>query len=378
MSDENLSHLARTIRTTLSLVDKFASSLKVTSSPSGPRPSSASTTAESRECSEPLPLLLASATLIRAHATKLSLLTITPPFTPTALSTVLQELSTGPLPTLLAAFTTLAPSIYTHTLHSEVHFRISQLLHDLRDLVSEVSVRCDALPSETYTQNYATEDAKRNQQAPSLTATGQVWADCDALISIGHDGLAGVMVSKAQGYRDLLVDAIAELDAWSKEETVLPDDEDNDNDSDEEEEDEENEIFPSTPNPTEAIRPTLTLALKRLVLIKHLFTAVVKHRLRHLPSPSIDLASKLDRLIKGLCAVPDAVDDLASAFYDLDVDAAVENLARCVALANEAVEPIERRWDHTNIGAVEDPFSSWLEKWKDAVGAKPSSNGVGA
>src|SRR5579862_9375993 len=99
MADEaSLDRLRLALTTTRSLLQQFLASLAA-----APSPAPAPTAAEAQQSTDPLALLNASATLTKAHTTKLAPLPLNPPFTPTAISTVLHDLSTGALPAMMTA-----------------------------------------------------------------------------------------------------------------------------------------------------------------------------------------------------------------------------------------------------------------------------------
>ncbi len=84
---------------------------------------------------EALSLAHDSATLIRAHATKISLLIINEPFTSTAITKVLRELVAGPLPGLASASQLCDPTRYTETIRRDLSLRSSQVLKHIKELV---------------------------------------------------------------------------------------------------------------------------------------------------------------------------------------------------------------------------------------------------
>jgi hypothetical protein len=72
----------------------------------------------------------------------------------------------------------------------------------------------------------------------------------------------------------------------------------------------------------------------------------------------------LDHLMAVLKQIPDTVDDLASAFYDLDKDEAKETLDKTCREAEAAAELVRKSWTGS-----EDEFTAWLGKWSTALNA---------
>src|SRR5438876_242251 len=127
-SDAGLERLHLTLTTTLSLLRQFLSSLSTTPPPT-------TTTTNPPTASDPLPLLSTAATLTKAHTTKLSLLLLTPPFTPTAISGVLHDLSAGALPVMMTAVEQCSPEVWGQTLSDEVRGGVRRVLRGLVALV---------------------------------------------------------------------------------------------------------------------------------------------------------------------------------------------------------------------------------------------------
>jgi uncharacterized protein YukE len=112
-------------------------------------------------------------------------------------------------------------------------------------------------------------------------------------------------------------------------------------------------------------------------MVGMLYQALIKRRLKTYPSvPSstatseangtsdsaLTPAQKLDQLMTLLKTIPDTVDDLASAFYDLDQDEAQQTLDKSCDEAKRAAELVKQEWNGT-----EDEFTAWSEKWKNAI-----------
>lgn len=228
-----------------------------------------------------------------------------------------------------------------------------------------------------------------------LSATGVVWKACDALLKLCADGVVGLVARKAEQLRAVLLDAIAELKEWGEDvEDSDDDDEDKAGSGDEDDANpfaDEDDIFGAENKLGKGdveLKKLLDLSVKKLKMVGLLYQALIKRRLKTYPpvtvsdtppsshetpktetgkdktaAPPSPLPSQtLDRLMTQLKSIPESVDDLASAFYDLDEQEAREGLEKCCAEAKSAVELVRVGWR-----GEEDEFSAWLGKWVDAL-----------
>ncbi|KAI9786221.1 MAG: hypothetical protein M1839_007631 [Geoglossum umbratile] len=361
-SENNLEKLRLTLATTRSLLQQFLASVSI-----APSPTSAPTATRTPPPTDPLPLLHASATLTKAHTTKLTLLLLNPPFTPTAISTVLHDLSTGPLPVMMAAVELCAPGTWSKTLSHEARVGVRRVLGGLVTLVGEV-----VIPTPSATVNgdaegppLATGGAGGSRD--SLASTGVVWEACDALVALQAKGLGGLVVEKTIQYRDMLKDAISELKEWSEERP-----ESSSGPIDDFADDLSAEEFPTASSPPSPdILPLLLQTLKHLTLLSLLYTALLKHRLppkTPIPPPP-PTVQKLNALMAALSSIPDTADELANAFYQGDEEEVRVQVGRCGARAREAAGAVRGGWaaESGANGGEGDAFSTWVGRWEDLV-----------
>lgn len=313
-----------------------------------------------------------AAKLIRAHSTKLSLLIINKPFTPTAISSVLRELAAGPLPALVTATEVCDSAAYTNIARSELIWRVQKVLSEFGNLLRDVPLDGQVLNTEQKNGSAG--------QRGSLAATGVVWQACDSLMELHSKGIAGFVVKKAEEYRDTLKDAIEELQEWAVEES---DDENDDGDDHDEttENDPQDEIdamfgesshIPSS-DPA-MLRPRLESSLRKMKLAVLLYNAAIKRRLRNIPTlplPTLDLseavasmslnsspataAQRLGTIMSTLRQIPDCADELANAFYELDPSAVDERIRDCFTTAISASGLLATTWD-----GKDDEFTTWV------------------
>jgi len=350
------SHLLTTTTQTSLLLTRFLTTLADTSStPTQPLTFS------------PLTLLAQSSSLIRAHTTKLSLLLLNKPFTPSAIRKVLEQLNREALPGLAAGVQLVQGmrGVYGVTMVEEVGVRARRVYKELGGLVDEV-VRI-----------VQGNDSEKNRD--TLASTGVVWAACDDIAELERMGVPGLLVKKVALWREMLEDAIAELREWSEN-----DDEEDEEEDTAESDDEASYSYlddASLPKHRTDLKQTVDLALKRLKLTSTLFAAITKRRLKTLvitTSPSTTSTTstsisttitKVDSLMEKLKRIPEETDELASAFYDLDDGEAKKVLKGICALGRECVGLVERGWGEED---QEDEFTKWAEKWIEAIGKEGS------
>ncbi|KAI9891044.1 MAG: hypothetical protein M1814_003395 [Vezdaea aestivalis] len=348
-----------TLSTTTCLVEKFQSAL--TKIPESQEIESSIT--------DPLQVLETAASLIRAHAVKLTLLATNKPFTPSAICKVLREASTVALPTIMAARETIQPDLWTGSFVKEVSHRIGRLLEGFRNLLAliphQVSAMAQKVPGKV-----------GNESRDVMMSTGILWEACDALQSIKKQGLAGILVKKATEWQDTVKDAIEELKDWQEE--GEDDNEEGEDDSgvfsDEKEDiyDDIDQAFKAEKLPQDAteLREHLANCLGKLRLIQSLFTAVIKRRLKTAQTPEFSAVNKnqdysrLEVTIQQLSLIPDEVDEVAARFYQHDSDGAKIYLSKCIGHARTACESIRL----TPQGKP-DIFTEWSDKWAEIIDA---------
>lgn len=327
-----------------------------------------------------------SASLVRAHGTKISLLIINEPFTPSAVSTVLRELIAGPIPGLLSSAQACTSRQYTEVVCRELARKARRVLSELHELVQKI-------PRDGKVLSGSRRGGFAAGEKGSLPATGLLWSACDEVIALSRLGVGGIVAEKVQQWRDILGDITDELKEWGAEE---PDEDEEDEEDEEEEEDGVNHLSDPDPDPdhqlntasslstTQAmldqimdsqqtiprsdpdrIRPRLETCLQRLRLTTLLYQALTKRRLKKLPpfpqepGSGSDIPSRLDEMAKALGALPDRFGDLACAFYELQPEEIDKVMDQCFLDAFAASDLFVRGWDGET-----DAFSDWVVKFQ--------------
>lgn len=357
------------IQTAVSLLQQLQSALaEIHKDPASSPTSSAAAPLDA------LALARDSASLVRAHGTKISLLIINEPFTPSAVVSVVRELVAGPIPGLASAAQACEPGRYTAVLRRELAFRSTRVLSELRQLLERVPRDGKVLAG-----------GKKHggaQGKGSMASTGVLWAACDDVVNLASVGVGGFFVKKVEEWRDTLKDVMEEIKEWGDEE---PDDEDDDDGEDEDMDDlagqmgsshvstqamlddlmNSHRTIPATD--PDRIRPRLESSLKRIRLVVLLYQAITKRRLKKLPAlPPSDAESpvpqRLDEAARVLQKLPDRFGDLAGAFYELrpaDIDKAMD---QCFLDAFAASEILSVGWD-----GARDEFSEWTDKFQTEI-----------
>jgi len=358
-------------KTTQALLTHYQSSLAPSKdAASGTEPTDA-------EISNPLEVIKASTTLLRSHTTTLSLLLITPPLTPSAIIAKIGDVSSGPLSGMVTAASYFPRNGQRgdigNIMRTEVKAQVRRLLGSWGDVLAmilkmaEKKQNAQASGAANTKDNGPTESEKQEV----LSATGVVWEACDVLLKLCADGVVGLVAKKAQELRAVLLDAIEELKEWGED--VEGDDDEADSDDD------EDDIFGASNKlgkDDKELKKLLDTSVRKLKMVGMLYQALIKRRLKTYPATSIleptaiangtksSPNKKLDDLMNMLKTIPETVDDIAGAFYDLDEDEAKQTLDKCCGEAKSAIDLVRESWT-----GEDDEFTAWSTKWVSALEA---------
>jgi hypothetical protein len=254
---------------------------------------------------------------------------LTPPFSPSALCTVLSTVNSSVLPSLLTAALLVASNQqdYSSFFIAEVRSLVKSVLRDLRSLVSGVEKR-----SKDGDQTSLLDD----QQKSNVTeVVGRVWETCDKLVALADGGMGTFVVKKAELWLGLIKDAVEELREWDPEEDgvdgLFGDDAQQTDDAGEEGEE-----------ASALAEKAKTSAMKVLTRVPQSLHVVVKQRLRKMtwditdskvpigmkPSDASISSSTdqdnhgqaargvtVDRVLGGMQLISETVDEMAEALY---------------------------------------------------------------
>jgi len=372
-SDTSVEGLNALSASTAALIQQLEAILfQISNNKDAPQPPSASSSASTPV--DALALARDSAQLIRAHSTKISLLIINEPFTPSAIVKVLRELIGGPIPGLASAAQECSAERYTLTVRKDLAWKSYMVLKELRELVQRIPKDGKVLTGEQKSGGAATAGKG------SITTTGVIWSACDEVVRFANAGVGGCFVTKVEEFRETLKDVMEELKEWGEEE---PDDEDEDDDSAAEDDRDSalGSMMVSTQemvddimgahqtiprNDPNGIRPKLDTCLKRLRLTTLLYQAVVKRRLKTLPTlPRDDAAGTVTRL-NGVMAVlrklSHQFDELAGVFYELDAEDIDRVMEQCFSDVVTVSELLKKPWEKDS-----DEFTEWAGKFQEQM-----------
>jgi hypothetical protein len=335
-----------------------------------------------------------AATLIKAHATKISLLMINEPFTPTAITKVLRELVAAPLPALASAAQLCDPKRYTQAVSRDLRWKAGRVFKEFRELVQRIPDDGKALAGSKKDASVGTSSQKGSKG--SIAATGLLWSACDDVVTLAKLGVAGYLIRQVEQFRDTLKDIMEELKEWAEEESDEEDEEDDDDDDGHHSGQEEDELvhdhFDAEASDTistqamlddlmnsqqhiprddpEKIRERLESCLKRLRLTTLLYQATVKRRLKTLPSLPLpsqddgsDIISRLDEIMHLLKVLPDRFGSLALAFYGLGREEIDTQMEQCSLGAVATSEQLLKPWT----AAEKDEFSEWALRYQKEI-----------
>ncbi|KFA80010.1 hypothetical protein S40288_01859 [Stachybotrys chartarum IBT 40288] len=327
---------------------------------------------------EPTPFSIASdsAALIKAHATKLSLLIMNEPFTPSAIMTVVRDLVAGPIPGLASSVQATDAKVHTVLVRKELAWRARRVFAELGEMMRAIPTDGKALPPSKV-------QGAAGDGRGSLMVTAVLWKACDDVITVGKQGVAGYLLNQLEQWKELLKDTMDEMKEWGEEEAQDDEDDDDDYDNDNEPENlsdgedddgDENSIaqhqamldslmdshsvIPADdPN---NIRPRLETSIKRLRLVILLFQAIAKRRVKKLPATlSANMPERIDEVAKVLSKLPDRFGDLAIAFYDLETGPIDRAMDACFFDAFAVCELLSRDWY-----GGRDEFSEWADRFR--------------
>ncbi|KAJ8069933.1 hypothetical protein OCU04_000341 [Sclerotinia nivalis] len=378
-ADDDLAILKSTVESIKNLIQQLQTSAKA---PEDVKEGSSSEEKEQPKHADVNAIDLAhdSASLIKAHSTKLSLLIINKPFTASAINKVLRELVAGPLPGLASAVEICNAAKYTKAMSEELQWRVKKVLTELSTLINAIPLDGKVLS-----------DDKKNGTGKSsgkgsLASTGVVLDACDSVMGLKTLGVAGLAMKKAEEYRDLVKDALEELQAWAEEESDDDEDDEDENSGNEDDEKKDpqdivDDLFGSQSHipkdDPEKIREKLESSTKRLRLIILMYQAVEKRRLKtlpHLPHPELPAQLKekssedpgivecLDEVLVRMKKITNLTDDLASAFYDLDSTAIDKLMDETWFTGFATVELLIKNWE-----GQKDDFTTWAYKFQLAM-----------
>lgn len=349
---DHLSALRVCVASIQALLENFEASLKtpITDLPHNP---------VTNPPQNPLVVLSTAAVILKAQTTKLSLLILNAPFTPSAITHILNSLSASCLPALMTALELCLPSTHSALLQHQVRTLLSRAFRAISALLLV------AIPQQNGRRTSSTEHQRREK---TLAATGMLWETCDGMTQLASTGLPALAIAKLDTSHSLLKDAIAELEEWD------PNDEDEDEDDPDTDSNNPDDTSELLPVPLPALSQTphlLDLTLRLLHQIRLLYPSLKKRRLRSFPlltllsssEPTPSQIKTLDTIITACCdEFTTAADNLACALYSHDDKEVLRLLLFLREKACASLEVVVLNWR-----GDEDEFSLQARKWLEMM-----------
>ncbi|GAM33295.1 hypothetical protein TCE0_003r00093 [Talaromyces pinophilus] len=359
------------LTTALVLSEQFQTTLDTT-----PPTQNNTTAADGVQTADPLIILSNSAKSLRAQVTKLSLLAITAPFTPSAISTCLASVNDSVMPSMVTAALLLTPGEYTKAFSTEARILVKTGLKEFAILVQEITNTAEKLdpsfPSKSGESSKDAENKKKElskQEKDVITSqTGRVWDVCDTITTLVSQGVVGHVAKRVQQWHDLVKDAISELEEWDPEdeddggfEELMGSDDDDDESNTENEDDDDDE------KDVEALQTQKKSLLRALKPIAQIYPAIVTNRVKKggLTANNPQQIAKLESLTANLQSIPDHVDEAAGSLYEHNLDDCVKYLKLAKTTAEKTIDLVVFPLGEQQ---QEDKFTVWSRTWRKVMG----------
>lgn len=308
-----------------------------------------------------LELAYETADLIRAHATKLSLLILNSPFISSAFSKALRELTASLIPSLVYAVNLCRPTEYTLLFSREIKYRATQIIIALMTLIKTIPLNKQSLSE------------KSPEGKIVLAKIGNIWESCDGIKRLKTIGIDGYLIGIIQDYIDLIKDASEELQEWAKEESfderqnTLAEKNPEVNTLNSESDDSKAILKCTSSDDADGIQQRLQVTQSKLRLLVLMFQATIKRRLKILPSlpqtqieksknefNGLAIVKVLDHVLDLMKAISNQIDDLAGSFYEFDVPKIDKEMKECFSMGSKVAELLADNWE-----GKPDSFSAW-------------------
>ncbi|QKX54901.1 uncharacterized protein TRUGW13939_01991 [Talaromyces rugulosus] len=354
--------LFRLLKTAVVLSEQFQATLDTT-------PQAETTSTSTGTTTDPLVLLSDSAKTLRSQVTKLSLLAITSPFTPSAISTVVGAANDSALPSLVTAALLLTPGEYTRAFTSEARVLAKTALREFSTLVEEVLRLANRHEAGAL---IATQELPAADKDVITSRTGRVWDACDTVIDLVSKGVVGFVAGRVQQWHDLIKDAINELEEWDPEDDTDFDDllgSGDEDGEDDDEDDDDKEPTQEEKNQIEALHKQKKSSLRVIKPIAQIYPAIISNRLKKKGglTASKSQIQKLESLSSDLQSIPGHVDEAAGSLYEGSVTDSVRYLRLAKTTAERAIQLVSLPWrdenDTSNAEDKEDKFTVWSRTW---------------
>jgi len=362
--------LHTTLATTKALISHFESQIQTAVLPLTPLdPSSPNA----------LAIFSDAGAVLKAQTTKLALLVLNEPFSPSEITFILKALCNECIPALVSACQLCPRTSYTNFLHRTIRSCVGSSFKSYMGILDEIPVDKAGV--------------KRIQRQKALNSTGMIWESLDFMVKLGKAGLAPVAVSKIEERASLLQDAIEELEEWETGKVESYDIVEKKmplewqeiqkmyrqaGDAagiDYQKDAGMNNLSRMEGNPFElpkaadaSLQPTTKKVIKALKLIALLYPPILKRRIRRFPAidattqqeafPTEEQTDNFDFMLVECQSWPDTADEIAEVLYMHDEDDVETVLKGLKGSARKCIGHVRMSWD-----GKEDEFTAWADKW---------------
>ena len=339
----NAAHLAalqHTISTAKDLLTRFEATL------SGGKP--ASTFDGTVGFPQPLHLLSTAASLLHAQITKLSLLILNKPFTPIAISQVIDTLSTSVLPSLMTAWELCYNPCLPYILQDCVKVNLSTIMKETVLLLGSIPLNEHDVEQEIGSRD-------------TLANTGVLWHACDQLTQIGDQGVGSLAIARASQDVELFNDAIDELREWEpgEDDDLMSISSGSDDSSDHEHDDDMSSQSRLKAGALTLLQEIRDMVPKVLTTIRSfpLMNKKTQLNLSDLNRMTTNRCRVLDAMLKILHTLTETTDELVGALYSNNVNEIEQGMG--------TLEQIKEKCNHFEAGAWDEEHQ--LLNWSRAV-----------
>jgi Grap2 and cyclin-D-interacting len=312
--------------------------------------------------------------VFKAQTTKLGLLLVNKPLTPSAIYTILDDVEKRVLPTFFgpSSYICSRKDIFGGVFTAEVSSILQKVFGTVGPLADAV---------EEVFKGSGNVDKDR-----VMLVVGKIYTACDVVTDLVNKGVPGVLLRKVNEWTALMEDAFAELKEWSEDidEDSCEDGDSGDDDAESEAERHEaiEELLAGLsmggskrlPGHRSDLINLLTESLRRVDLIIKLCQATSKRRVKKFPFQTPPFGSKdiemkrtkdmtvLNGMVLAVEQMQCDLDELAAAFYDLNVDLVRTYITKLSRDAEAIAESSSTDWD-----GREDDFTKWTQTWRKLI-----------
>lgn len=335
-----------------------------------PTPANPSTQFTIAPSADPLPPLADASKVLKAQITKLGLLLINKPLTPSAIHAILSDLEVRVLPAFLVSG---EQSFGRRNTYGDVF--VFEVVDLMRGVLSSMAPLLSAVNDVVTAGKGASKDAV-------LGIVGKVFSACDGVIGLIALGVVGLLLRKIKEQVGLIQDAMSELQEWGEDVDDEAREDGNTEDEDDEDEKEKARTIEEMtaglsmnssgqlPGWRTDLVELLPEATRRADLSVKLCQALSKRRIKKFTFLAPPFATQevedaqangikvFQQIYEHAQGIQGDIDEVAAGFYESDVDMVkchlVQLTGRAKAISGLVVQTRDGR---------DDEFTEWINTW---------------